>query len=142
MTEDLSSIASNVADFVWDQNKSEVVVDRAAKNLGLSRAEVVWAFKELEQARHGRFVVGRRDHPSRFIRVAARPVSQDVEFSAGPTVAAAAPPFATTAADPLLGGEQSFVLMRSKPFKITVPMDLSRAEADKISRWLDVIVQD
>lgn len=133
MAEALSEQAERAADLVWAYRSTEYPVDKLEKALSMPRHEAVWLLKDLEKAGHGRFVVGRRDHVSRFVRGPERPQK---------TAANSTPPPNPEAVDESVVGGQTLILMRSTPVKIVVPADLTRAEADKIARWLDVIVHD
>lgn len=132
MVEPLSSQAERAADLVWAYRLGEYPADRLAKELSMPRHEAVWILKELEEAGHGRFVVGRREHPSRFIRGVERPPKADESGS----------PAREPSSEGPASGAQTLVLMRPTPVKIVVPADLTRTEADRISRWLDVIVHE
>lgn len=119
------------ADLIWAFRSGEYPADKLAKEMSIPRHEAVWLLKALETSGHGRFVIGRRDHPSRFVRGNTRPV-EEVTFSA----------VYDEGIETADVGAQTLMLMRKNPVKISVPADLTRAEADKIARWLDVIVHD
>ena len=127
----LSAQANEAADIIWAHRSIEYPADKLVKALGVPRHQAVWVLKELEEAGHGRFVVGRRGQTSRFVREAVRPAPAMAERVDDEEVEPAKKAFR----------EQSLDLMRAIPMKITVPGDLTKDEAEMISKWLSVIAR-
>ena len=116
--------------------QTEVSVDDLRKGTGLDQTYAVDAFKQLERAGHGRFIVGRRGHPSRFVKgpTLIKDTTLDERPSTVPTLEEL--PRSAIAAPPV---EQTLVLMRDPPVTVRVPANLTAAEAEFISKWLKVI---
>lgn len=140
MSSPISDLAGKAADLIWAAKTPDFSADRLAKALSISRAEAVWVMKELDAAGHGRFVVGRREHPSRFLRGLTHPAHNSMqEESSVPNLE---PQNAIISGPKLAAETQTLILLRNEPFGIVVPANLTRAEADRISKWLEVVVVD
>lgn len=117
----LGPVAEVAAGLVRSHHDDEVEAAYLEKQMGKQRFEVVALLKELEAAGLGRFIAGRHGYPTRFAKaMAAENLSGSELMETN-------------------GEVHILVLNRQAPFKVTLPADISRSEADKIMRWVDAL---
>jgi hypothetical protein len=116
-------------------------IDKLEKDIkGYARWELVSAFKDLETLGFGRFVSGRRGHPSRFL-VGSNPNMPGPE--AGPPQPDAQPSGLSGRVAGSDGYLMNVYFFRSSPAaSISLPMDLTREEADHIIRWVQALPRE
>lgn len=131
----LTQAAASAANLVRQVKQDYVALEFIQRRLALSRDETLSVLKELERAGIGRFVVGRRGHPSRLVKITHGTANANnaVEPEADEE---------TYMADEDKTPKQTLLLMRQPPIPITVPADLTPAEAARISKWLELIASE
>lgn len=126
----LSPLAVAAAEIVNGHRQPEVLPELLEKKLGLERWQAVLTLKELGEAGYGKYIVGRRGGETRLEKSEKMPA----ELHANPIgIASGERPSEIC---------QTLQLMRSPPFRIEVPADLTSNEAEKIARWLKAIAID
>jgi len=138
----LSATAERALALIRSFGLSALNISTLEEKLNLPRYEIIAALRELTDCGFGSFRVGRRGYESRF--EAYTSVIEDYFSSSSDGVGDLAPsdqePATTTSAgnsSPVL--MQTLHIMRTPPFSISVPGDLTPAEAAKIAKWLDVV---
>lgn len=126
----LSSAAASIADLLRASEGDELSAVFVERRLRIARSETIEAFKELDKAGYGTFIVGRKGFKTRFERADELPSADEAILSPASEHLKAR------------GAVQTLLLMRDDPVAIAVPADLTPVEAAKIARWLDVIAAD
>jgi hypothetical protein len=115
-------------------------VDKLDKELKrFQRYEIVAALKELELLGRGRFIPGRRTQPSRLVIEDNAPATLPPP-SVG-EIDAAGPEIRGSVSAPNVPRNTLFV-RTNPPIEISLPVDLTRVEADKIVRWVQALAED
>lgn len=129
-------------------NSAKTTVDRlhtALRTSGheVSRRDVIELFKVLQEARCGRFVIGRRGQPSRFEwtvgltdvgRVAAGEQVKVEKITAAETA-----DFDNNGADASELVEHRYRLRADLELTVALPMDLTPAEADRLACFIKTL---
>lgn len=113
----------------------EIEVERLVSKSDFDRPSVVVALKELADAGHGVFTVGRRGAPSRFAANGGTPKMRPTPRQHD---AVATDQWSLGPAEPD-EQVQTLLLKRETPLKVTLPADLSPDEAQKIIEWIKVV---
>jgi len=140
----MSDLKLKVLDVIRASANDEMTVDALERVLALPRAGIVGLLKEFEQEGHGRFIVGRGSHPSRFARSASTMSSASQKPSSRSELAPTSEQAKALPAAPPESEEdrtQVLILNREKPFRFIAPANLTPQEAEKISRWLTLIAE-
>lgn len=141
--EPLNVLEQQIADLVWASKDDEIQVDDVERKLKLPRPQVVGAFMRLASLGHGRFIPGRGGKRSRLAKGPSRPPLGPQPGPVGLEISdARAPIRQNIEVDTSDMETQSFILMRDKPFRFVAPMNLTKAEAAKVARWLELVAED
>lgn len=114
--------------------KVDQVLNRLA-NANVQRWETIALFRKLEELEHGKFIEGRKGHPSRFV------------WSSNPIEVGKAAQGETTPITPVsidTGPDESFAEIRTYIFplrsgmdaKLDVPTDMTAREAERLAAFL------
>jgi hypothetical protein len=130
------------------QDRTEMTVDRMWELLSsegnvLARADIIYTFRCLEETGAGRFVIGRKGHPSRFLRsvnlieLGRIAKGEDLPSSNGENVAhAAVPPASPPKSDVI---PHRYVLRPDFTVTIQLPADLTPPEATRLSDYVKTL---
>ncbi len=128
-----------------ERNRRETTVDRLYTKLttdgvSLSRGDVIKVLQKLEDVGCGRFVAGRKGHPSRFKwivglgDVGRAAAGEKIEIEAAPTVETEEPEDPT---ENLI--EHRYRLRRDVEITLKLPTDLSSQEASRLASFLQTL---
>lgn len=130
------------------QDRSEMTVDRtwellAAEGHALTRADIINAFRSLEEIGAGKFVIGRKGHPSRFVRsvslIELGRIAKGEETTSLPVEAVttpAQPPIPSAKSDVI---SHRYVLRPDFTVTIQLPADLTQPEASRLSEYVKTL---
>ena len=129
-------------DFAGRTNNQRLTkVDQILNRLSdanVHRWEVIALFRKLEELDHGKFIEGRKGHPSRFVW-SSNPIDVGKAAQGDQAPISAVSVDADTTSDPEEMREYVFPLRSGTDAAFTLPVNLTEREADRLSTFLKTL---